>query len=243
MRPVGYMINRKEGLDGQRGLFFDYIAASNGLFIEAENKLMEVRIPVAYCDIRGLAPLKTKFALTFGSIPQRFFDLALDMFLADTTQEHYVAVTGRNGYDFYVPAQEKEEAKVVYEYGARVALDLHSHGTGGAWFSKKDNEDDTGLRVSGVVGSLDKTPVVKLRLGVYGYFLPLSWKEVFDGALVGAVEHEEKEVIGEDELHCDAAGGWWQPEDRGGGMRGYGWLRGRGALPDLGQQRPGPAPY
>lgn len=201
MKPVGYMFNRQEGLEGERGLFYDYIVASNGLFIEAENKLMEVRIPIAYCDIRGLAPLKMKFALTFGSIPQRFFDLALDMFLADTTREHYVAVTGDSGYHFYVPVQEKEGGKVVYECGDRVVLDLHSHGTMGAWFSGKDDEDDKGLKVYGVIGNLGKTPVVKLRLGVYGYYLPLAWKEVFDGTLVGAAEHEEeKEVISEDEL-------------------------------------------
>lgn len=204
MKPVGYLFNRQEGLEGERGLYYDYIAASNGLFIEAENKLVEARIPVADCEIRGLAPLKTKFALTFGSIPQRFFDLALDMFLSDTTREHYVAVTGDSGYHFYVPSQEKEGGKVVYECGDQVVLDLHSHGTIGAWFSTKDNEDDKGLKVYGVIGSLGKTPVIKLRLGVYGYYMPLAWKEVFDGALAGAIEYEEEEVFGEDELHCKA---------------------------------------
>jgi len=204
LKPVGYLFNRQEGLEGERGLYYDYIAASNGLFIEAENKLVEARIPVADCEIRGLAPLKTKFALTFGSIPQRFFDLALDMFLSDTTREHYVAVTGDSGYHFYVPSQEKEGGKVVYECGDQVVLDLHSHGTIGAWFSTKDNEDDKGLKVYGVIGSLGKTPVIKLRLGVYGYYMPLAWKEVFDGALAGAIEYEEEEVFGEDELHCKA---------------------------------------
>ncbi|GAJ14050.1 unnamed protein product, partial [marine sediment metagenome] len=57
MKPVGYLFNRREGLDGEQGLYYNYIMASNGLFIEAENKLMEVRIPIAYCDIRGLEPL------------------------------------------------------------------------------------------------------------------------------------------------------------------------------------------
>lgn len=201
MKPVGYILNRKEGLEGERGLYYDYILAANGLFIEAENKLIEVRIPIAYCDIRGLAPLKMKFLLTFGSIPQRFFDLALNMFLADTSREHYVAVVGDAGYSFYVPEQEREGGKVVYECGDRVVLDLHSHGTMGAWFSNKDDQDDTGLKVYGVIGNLGKKPVVKLRLGVYGYYLPLAWREVFDGTLVGASEiQEETEVIGEDEL-------------------------------------------
>lgn len=201
MKPVGYLFNRREGLEGERGLYYDYILASNGLFIEAENKLVEARIPIAYCDIRGLEPLKMKFILTYGSIPQRFFDLSLDMFLADTTREHYVAVIGDAGYHFYIPIQEREGGGVTYECGDKVVLELHSHGTMGAGFSGTDNKDEKGLRVYGVIGNLDKTPIVKLRLGVYGYYLPLAWKEVFDGSLTGAAEYEEeKEVIGEDEL-------------------------------------------
>lgn len=204
MKPVGYLFNRREGLDGEQGLYYNYVMASNGLFIEAENKLMEVRIPIAYCDIRGLEPLGTKFKLTYGSIPQRFFDLSLNMFLADTTRERYVAVIVDAGYHFHIPVQDREGGSVTYERGESVALEMHSHHTMGAWFSVKDNEDETGLRVYGVVGRLDKTPIVKLRLGVYGYYLPLAWKEVFDGKLEGAAEYEYeegREVIGEDELH------------------------------------------
>ncbi|MCK4783124.1 MAG: hypothetical protein KAV87_05185 [Desulfobacteraceae bacterium] len=195
MKMVGYLFNRQEGLEGQRGIYYDYIVASNGIFIEAKNKLLEVRIPLAYCDIRGLAPLKMKLQLTYGSIPQWFFDRSLHTFLTDTAREHYVAIIGDAGYHFHVPIQEGEGDSVSYEKGNKVVLEMHSHGQMGAWFSHQDNEDETGLKVYGVVGQLDKTPVVKLRLGVYGYYIPLAWSEVFDGNLVGATEIEEgKEV-------------------------------------------------
>ncbi len=242
MKPVGYLLNRQEGLEGERGVYYDYIVASNGLFIEAENKLLEVRVPVANCEIRGLAPLKTKFVLTFGSIPQRFFDLALDMFLADIEREHYVAVIGDAGYHIHVPVQQNEGSQVVYECSDRVVLDLHSHGIMGAWFSQKDDEDDTGLKVYGVIGNLGKTPTVNLRLGVYGYYLPLAWKEVFDGALTGAIEYEGEEVITGDELHSEAGGQPGPPENRGGWLWWNRWFRGRGSVPDSGQHRPGSAP-
>ena len=206
MKPVAYLLNRPEGLDGERGIYYSYVLASNGLFIEAENKLIAARIPVAICEVRGLAPLETKFILTYGSIPQRFFDLSLNMFLADTTREHYVAVVGDAGYRFYIPVQDKEGGNVVYELGNRVVLDLHSHAQMRAFFSLKDNEDEKGLKVYGVVGNLGSTPVVKLRLGVYGYYLPLSWRDVFDGDLIGATENEEKEVIVEDGLQSIATG-------------------------------------
>ncbi len=199
-KPVGYLMNHPGGISGERGLYYDYIFASNGIFIEAEGPLIAARIPVAECEIRGLAPIETKISLTYGSIPQRFFDLALNLFLADKSSEHYVAVTGAAGYHFYIPVQDKSAGGVTYEVGASVVLEMHSHGHMGAWFSATDNVDETGLKLYGVVGKLNATPIVKLRIGVYGYFRELFWSEVFDGSLAGALEYEKEEVISEDGL-------------------------------------------
>ena len=200
MKSVGYLMNYPEGFSGERGLYYDYIFASNGVFIEVESPLITARIPVAECEIRGLAPIETKISLLYGSIPQRFFDLALDLFLSDIETEHYVAITGDRGYHFYIPVQDKSAGSVVYEVGTSVVLDIHSHGQGGARFSPTDNMDETGLKFYGVIGSLDAVPVVKLRIGAYGYFKDLRWRDVFDGSLVGAVEYEKvrEEVKPED---------------------------------------------
>lgn len=205
-KPVGYLMNNSTGLSGERGLFYDYIFASNGVFIEAESPLIAARIPVADCDIRGLAPIEPKISLTYGSIPQRFFDLALDLFLSDKETEQYVAITGKAGYQFYIPVQDKSAGSVVYEVGKSVVLEIHSHGHMGAFFSGTDNKDETGLKLYGVVGQLAATPIVKLRIGVYGYFRELFWNEVFDGSLAGALEYEEKEVLSEDDLQDIVAG-------------------------------------
>lgn len=194
-KAVGYLVNYPGGISGERGLYYDYIVASNGVFIEAEGPLIAARIPAAECEIRGLAPIEPKISLTYGSIPQRFFDLALNLFLADSSSEHYVAVIGDAGYHFYIPVQDKSAGGVVYEVGTSVVLEMHSHGHMGAWFSPTDNVDETGLKLYGVVGKLNATPIVKLRIGVYGYFRELFWSEVFDGSLAGALEYEKEEVI------------------------------------------------
>jgi len=199
-KPVGYLVNHQEGLAGERGLYYDYIVGSNGVFIDAESRLMAARVKVADCEIRGLAPIEPKVSLTYGSIPQRFFDLALDLFLSDISSEHYVAVIGDAGYHFYIPVQDKSAGSVVYETGTSVVLEIHSHGQMGAWFSQRDNKDETGLKLYGVVGKLHATPIVKLRVGVYGYFQELPWGEVFDGSLTDAAEYEEEEVIPEGEI-------------------------------------------
>jgi len=93
MKMVGYLTNYPDGLEGERGMYYDYVLASNGLFIEAEGKLIAARVPVAACEIRGLAPLESKFVLRYGRIPQRFFDLALSAFLVDTSKERYPVVS------------------------------------------------------------------------------------------------------------------------------------------------------
>ena len=213
------------GLSGEKGLYFNYILASNGLFIEAESPIINACIPVAECEVRGLAPMETKVALTYGSIPERFWDLALDTFLAEPDKEHYVAVTADAGYHLYIPVQDKSGGGVTYEVGDKVALDLHSHGAMIARFSHTDDEDEKGLKLYAVVGTLNATPVVKLRIGVYGYFVNLAWGDVFDGSLAGAVEFEEKEVISEDGLYCQNGSNGLGLENPGRRMWWNRWLR------------------
>jgi len=201
MKMVGYLVNYPEGITGEKGIYYNYILAANGLFIEAANPMLGARVPVAECEVRGLATMKAKIALTYGSIPQHFFDLALDTFLAAPDREHYIAVTAAAGYHLCMPVQDENDASVVYEVENSVVLDIHSHGHMRAAFSPQDNTDETGLKLYAVVGRLNATPVVKLRVGVYGYFHSLAWHDVFDGSLIGAVESEEEEVKIESDLH------------------------------------------
>ena len=57
-----------------------------------------------------------------------------------------------------------------------IAIDLHSHGHLGAFFSGTDDEDDRGaVKISAVFGSLDTdTPTVAFRLCVLGLYIPIN---------------------------------------------------------------------
>jgi len=225
MKPVGYLVKHPDGLSGETGSYYNYILASNGLFIEAESPVLAARIPVAECNVRGLAPMESKVTLTYGSIPQRFWDLILDFFLAEPDKEHYAAVTADAGYHFYIPVQDGTAGGVTYEVGDKVVLDFHSHGCMEASFSLKDNDDEAGLKLYGVVGKLNTTPVVKLRIGVYGYFKTLAWRDIFDGSLAGAVEYEEEEVKAEGDVYCYPQTHGLGLENTGRGMWWNRWLR------------------
>lgn len=197
MIPVGYLRKYPDKLVGQRGACYDYVLASNGLFVEAEGPLFAARVPVSLCEVRGLSSIKPKMGLRYGKIPQRFFDLVLDSFLANPDKERYAAVTWDKGYHLVFPEQAatKEDleegesaghgssAGVAYLNPDSVILDIHSHGTMPPFWSSRDNKDETGLKFYAVVGHLRKTPQIRLRVGVYGYRDAISWQDIFEGSI------------------------------------------------------------
>jgi hypothetical protein len=60
-------------------------------------------------------------------------------------------------------------------------LEIHSHtGEVPAHFSPIDDHDEQGFCIYAVVGDLRNLfPTVELRLGIYGYFLPIERNEIF----------------------------------------------------------------
>jgi PRTRC genetic system protein A len=199
---VGYRVNYKKPNDyypPQGGLLYDYLLASNGLFIEAGNKLMVARIPIAPVAVKGLGEKETRFILQHGRIPQRFWDLALSVILAEPEIERYAAITWVDGYHLYVPEQKSEVAEVKYTVGENIVVEMHSHGKLGSFFSAIDDKDEQGLKIYGVVGDLcdDTPPSLNLRLGVYGYWMPVRWEEIFEGQLSGVTDVVKMEQEGE----------------------------------------------
>lgn len=181
MRSVGYLLNKREGLEGEPGLFYDYILAENGLFIRAQNPLIEGAVCISPVEIRGLSPLEKRIELVHGKIPRHLYDLSLSVLMASSDREQYLAITWENEYRLRMPAQERNGTSVKYESLPSSIMDIHSHGCMKAWFSGIDNTDEQGLRLYMVVGRLDTLlPEVEIRLGVYGYFVPLCLEEVFD---------------------------------------------------------------
>jgi PRTRC genetic system protein A len=187
---VGYLTRQEDGLHGTRGMLYDYVMAENGVFVEAEGTLLAARVQVSQGLIRGLQAIDQRVVLRYGKIPALLFQLALNVMLTDVSRERYIAIVWKDGYHLHIPDQTRKEVEVKYNVADNVILDLHSHGVISAGFSSQDNSDEQGLKLYGVVGQLDKTPVLKLRIGVYGYFTLLTFGQIFEGSLVGAVEKE-----------------------------------------------------
>lgn len=187
MSIVGYRIR---GIYGEPGLAYDYIMDGNGLWIEANGPLMSACVLVAAAKIRGLPSYAARLELRHGKIPQRLWELALSVILASPEKERYVGILWHEGYQLYVPEQAGDGGRVEYLTGADVLVEFHSHpGSIGSAFSPIDDRDEQGFKIYGVVGELnERMPVVALRLGIYGYWMPIAWGDIFEGHLQGVID-------------------------------------------------------
>lgn len=180
MRQVGYLVNEEGGLAGEPGLFYNYILAGNGLFIQAQSPLLQATVHITAARVRGLRPMGGRVELPRGNIPRYLYSLALSVFLIDRTQERFLAVTWEGGYRLREPGQETSDSHVRYERLPSTVLDIHSHGPMRAFSSWTDDQDEQGLRLYMVVGRLDTLiPEAEMRVGVYGYFGHVQFEEVF----------------------------------------------------------------
>jgi hypothetical protein len=180
-KPVNYLINSLTGLEGEPGVFYDYVLAADGLYLRAKNAHLAATVCIAPQGIRGLAPLKEEIHLLHGKIPLYFLKLALSILCLKPDIEQYLAVTWQGNYTLSVPSQIQTAVSVTYETLPGAVLDIHSH-VGGvpAHFSGIDNRDEQGLCLYAVVGDLrNLCPTIELRLGIYGYFMPLGKEDIF----------------------------------------------------------------
>jgi len=141
----------------------------------------DATVRLSTANVRGLAPVKPELKLLWGKIPQHLYYLSVSVFATDPEHEHYIAIVHNNGYRLAYPTQERTEASVLYECVDNRVMDIHSHANMTSFFSGIDNHDEQGLALYTVIGELHMLiPTSQIRVGVYGYYAPLEFSEVFD---------------------------------------------------------------
>jgi PRTRC genetic system protein A len=196
---VTYHIHRQEPLPPSDALAYQYILAGNGLFVRAEMRFFAARLPIAACVVRGLPLLAADFRL---KIP-RLSGSLLNSILADAGRvrrpdgglnEVFYRLHYRDGRAQVRRPRQAATASSVVTAGdgdPSILCELHSHGNMAAYFSATDNADEQGARLYGVMGRLDSEPELQLRVGVYGYWLPLPVTAVFRSS--GPFSEKEKQ--------------------------------------------------
>jgi hypothetical protein len=180
-KPVGYLNNLLTGIEGEPGVFYDYILAAGGVYLRAKNAHIAATVCIAPGEIRGLAPMKEELQLLHGKIPLPLLTEAITVLITKPDIEQYLAIIWEGAYSLKIPSQQGTAESVTYETLKETVLEIHSH-TGGvaAHFSPIDDRDEQGFGLYAVVGDLRNLfPTVEIRLGIYGYFLTFSQSEVF----------------------------------------------------------------
>lgn len=182
---VEYLVAR-DGVPFRKGLAFDYLLAGDGVYLAAGNDALDVRVPIADCDVRGLPAVYPACTLKHGRLPQWIWDgivwAAHAGYMVGREVLLAVTFTSNRGYRLTVPPQVAGPESVIYRPPANAVLEVHSHQAYPARFSPVDDRDEQALRLYGVVGRLgtDRAEVM-LRVGAYGHYLPVTWDTVFDG--------------------------------------------------------------
>jgi hypothetical protein len=151
-KPVGYLTNSLTGIEGEPGVFYDYILAAGGLYLRAKNRHLAATVCIAAQEIRGLAALKEDMQLLHGRIPIYLLNMALSNMVAKPDVEQYLAITWDSGYSLKIPAQQATACSVTYETIPNTVLEIHSHTDGvPAKFSPIDDHDEQGFCLYAVV--------------------------------------------------------------------------------------------
>jgi PRTRC genetic system protein A len=173
------------------------VVGRDGVMLILRRAWLELDVPVTP-PIAGHLPYGSignpRAELRCGLIPRRHLEEILGHFRAALPNEAAAFViwdeVSREFCVHYPGIDEASPSRLVYRTpvlppGQHLVCDLHSHGTGPAFFSGTDNADDAhATRIALVIGRLGHAdgPVTVSRLCAAGLFLPLP-RSPFAGAL------------------------------------------------------------
>lgn len=155
---------------GQRVLM-----ASNGLFLQVKTPWLDCICRIG--DVHAALPygeVKPRMRCAFGKVPNRLLqefsawamhalpdEVAGALVYSSSTGAlrlvRFEALTqSPSAVEYRIPDLHRDEV---------IAVDLHSHGMGAAYFSATDDADDLGIKIAGVFGNLDRAePTSRFRL-------------------------------------------------------------------------------
>lgn len=168
-----------------------WIFAANGVFKRGVGASLDLLIPVGPLpvSIPGLVPLTP--AIRWHAWPRRLPGSILGPLLAHARQDgpaqaierHYLLIWEHQQICLRAaPQQRGTSTRVQYQLpeDGTILCDIHSHPHSTATFSQTDDQDDNGLSVSAVMGTLWNTPTIGVRANVYGQHWQVPAQYVFD---------------------------------------------------------------
>lgn len=164
-------------------LGYDYVVATNGLFIRAEDSRMAACVPIALTGrLPGLGFVAPHVELKPPRVPVKYLWAIYNSACQHLPNEvHYQLHFSDGEWCIIKPAQHTTPVSVEFADSGEAVIDLHSHATMPPFFSDTDNADERGLRFYCVIGHINTRPQIMCRVGVYGHHWPVQPQLLFEG--------------------------------------------------------------
>jgi PRTRC genetic system protein A len=177
-------------LPPRQAALYEYILAGNGVFVRGARREFQAQFCIAHCAIRGLADLETSLQLNAPRVPHQIVAemirqarAARDAAGRPCEIVFHLELDAVGTWQCHVPSQSQSPVCVKpYDDSpsssyARACIEVHSHVDMHASFSARDDQDEQGVRLYAVLGRLTAGPVIRVRVGIYGYHcdIPALW--------------------------------------------------------------------
>lgn len=163
---------------------YAFIMAGNGVFIYAKRHGLESLIPVFTGKIAGLPELTPRVNIA-KRVPASLLEDSVRFCKQVFPNEALFWFNWTDGWSIHIPDQQITNASTVPcdrldKAGTSALIDLHSHARFSPFFSPTDDQDETGFRIYAVIGDVDRTPTISVRVGVYSHYFSIPASAVFE---------------------------------------------------------------
>ena len=190
MKLVDYVAATELPLPPINAAMYEYVMASNGVFVRGRRTGLSVMLPVMSgppTPLRGLVPVEPFVQLDHPRVPAELVDEMLEAALGakdddlKPVEALFHLTWDACGSRLQMPPQERSIMSVKpighapsYE---TAAVEVHSHHGMAARFSSTDDADEVGFRIFGVLGEIFTRPTLRVRVGLYGHYweIPATW--------------------------------------------------------------------
>ena len=176
---------------------YAYIMAGNGVFVYARRPGLEALIPVSTYRIAGLPELTPRVNIA-KRVPAFLLEDALRFCKQVFPNETLFWFNWTDEWSIHIPDQQITNASAVPcdrhdQAGTSALIDLHSHARFSPFFSPTDDQDEVGFRIYAVIGDVDKTPAMSVRVGVYSHYFNIPASTIFElpDGIQGIYEQED----------------------------------------------------
>ena len=159
-----------------------YLWAGNGIFRSVLRTEFNATIAHSLVTTPGLVELSSSFELLVPKVPQDKIKSIIELIkqYPDLEQLFYLYWRG-TAWEVIRPEQECTPTSCISleQHPEPAAIEIHSHGAMGAFFSATDNREENGCRISTVIGRNNNQLEIVSRVCAHGLFLNVSSSQIY----------------------------------------------------------------